>query len=479
MKPEINLYWFRQDLRLTDNPALSAALQQGNVLAIYILDDDSNKAQPIGAASRTWLHHSLLKLNQSLNGMLNLYKGNATDILADLHERFQIKSVYWNRCYEPWRISRDKTLKASFELQAIPVYSFNASLLQEPWTILKADNSPYKVFTPYHRKAIELTTPQSRKPFPLLEQQIKSNVIYDQASSNISELALLPKLAWDKGFYELWDPGEQGAQEAINGFLLSTINDYQQGRDYPAINSISRISPHLHFGEISPRQIIDKLQYLEYDHNIEHYIRELNWREFSYYLLFHWPQIVNENLKPSFNQFPWQNNANHLAKWQQGQTGYPLVDAAMRELWQTGFMHNRMRMLTASFLTKNLLIDWRLGADWFWDCLLDADLASNSASWQWVAGCGTDAAPYFRIFNPITQGEKFDPQGTYTKQYVPELKELPNEYLFKPWLAPKSILEQANIKLGEHYPLPIVDIKTSREQALQAYEVTKRQFQQH
>jgi deoxyribodipyrimidine photo-lyase len=285
---------------------------------------------------------------------------------------------------------------------------------------------------------------------------------------SLTELELLPRIPWYKTIADGWQPGEIGAHGSLNHFLEEGIHSYKEGRDFPAKESVSRLSPHLHFGEISPRQVWSATDRVADDSNSEHFKRELLWREFSYYLLFHWPQLPRKNLKPHFDYFPWQHNKQWLRQWQQGLTGYPLVDAGMRELWQTGFMHNRVRMIVASFLVKNLLIDWRHGSAWFWDCLVDADLASNSASWQWVAGCGTDASPYFRIFNPIIQGEKFDPHGAYTKRFVPELKDLPDKYLFKPWQAPNSILQQAGVKLGENYPVPVVDIKSSRESALSA-----------
>jgi len=469
MKKTVNIVWFEQDLRLSDNPALSAAIEQGNILPIYILDDESAAEQRLGGASRWWLHHSLEALNDSLAGKLNLYQGNAITIIDDLCHRFSINGVYWNRRYEPWRISRDKTIKQKLLSLGIHAESFNGSLVNEPWSILKKDSTPYKIFTPYHRQAsMADSRPATQKPLrlsPLLH--------VDNKAVKLPTLSLLPKIAWDTDFYDCWTPGEAGAGSALDTFLMSGMSQYRDGRDFPALKAVSMLSPHLHFGEISPHQISDALLAIPDNDNREHFKREINWREFSYYLLFHSPTLPSINLKPNFDNFPWENNPEWLTRWQQGLTGYPLVDAGMRELWKTGFMHNRVRMITASFLIKNLLVDWRLGARWFWDCLVDADLASNSASWQWVAGCGTDASPYFRIFNPVTQGEKFDSEGLYTKPHLPELAKLPNKYLFRPWEAPPEILKQANITLGETYPLPIVDIKESRQRALEAYNMTK------
>ncbi len=292
----------------------------------------------------------------------------------------------------------------------------------------------------------------------------------DKLSCTLDSLELLPHTPWDSQFHQHWKPGETGATESLSSFLHQHLNSYKEGRDFPELQSVSKLSPHLHFGEISPKQIMQALSVLPSDSNSEHFKKELYWREFSYYLLFNQPDLPEQNMRQEFNHFPWSNNPDWLKLWQQGRTGNPLIDAGMRELWQTGYMHNRVRMITASFLVKNLMIDWRLGAGWFWNCLVDADLACNSTSWQWVAGCGTDATPYFRIFNPITQGEKFDPDGVYTKRFIPELKELPSQYLFKPWETPEELLEKSHVRLGETYPLPIVDIRESRKKALEAYE---------
>lgn len=465
MKQTLNIVWFRQDLRLNDNPALIAASKQNCILPVYILDDKNADGFALGAASRWWLHHSLRALDSSLHSRLNIYHGDAARIIIELCQRFDIESVHYNRCYEPWRILRDRDIERSLLSQGIHVSSSNGSLVNEPWTVLKKDNTPYQIFTPYYHRAVTinpntsvLTAPGSLELAPA-----------DARRLDLSELSLLPAVPWDAGFYNCWVPGEAGAAKSLNMFLRGGINHYKEARDFPALNAVSRLSPHLHFGEVSPRQLLEALLAVPEDNNIEHFRRQLYWREFSYYLLYHFPDLPNKNLKTSFDHFSWEANPAWLARWQQGATGYPLVDAGMRELRQTGFMHNRLRMVTASFLVKNLLFDWRLGAEWFWDCLVDADLANNSASWQWVAGCGTDAAPYFRIFNPVTQGEKFDPDGVYTRSYVPELKNLPNKYLFRPWDAPAATLAKADIILGESYPLPVVDIKISRQKALDTF----------
>jgi deoxyribodipyrimidine photo-lyase len=286
---------------------------------------------------------------------------------------------------------------------------------------------------------------------------------------SVADLGLLSPLNWQESLAPHWQIGEQGALDRLRRFLAQGLPGYKEQRDFPARPQVSRLSPHLHFGEISPHQVWrEATQAAPGGSDRDHFLSELGWREFSYYLLYHCPTMPEENLQPRFDRFPWQWESPFLAAWQRGQTGIPLVDAGMRELWQTGFMHNRVRMITASFLVKNLLLDWRLGAQWFWDCLVDADLASNSAGWQWVAGCGTDASPYFRIFNPVTQGKKFDPHGEYVRRYVPELAQVPDKYVHCPWEAPDLSLREAGVTLGEHYPRPVVSLKDSREQALAA-----------
>lgn len=470
MNKEISIYWFRQDLRLTDNPALSAAVENGQVIPIYILDDTNAKQFKIGDASRCWLHHSLNSLNQSLDKKLSVYSGDAIKIIQKLIKLYKVKFIYWNRCYEPWQIERDKKIKQWLEKNNIDAQSFNSSLLWEPWEILKADNTPYRVFTPFYRKACASSL-LPRKP---VRKVNSSHFIKDPKNqTSIDDLQLLPTLNWDKKIMQHWQAGEKQALSCLDDFLETKVDDYRKGRDFPAKQSTSRLSPHLHFGEISPHQIWAVVKNIKPNDNNEHFLRELIWREFSYYLIYHFPKLPVENFQKKFDQFPWLKNKKLLSKWQQGQTGYPIIDAGMRELWQTGYMHNRVRMIVASFLVKNLLLHWHHGEAWFWDCLVDADLASNSASWQWVAGSGADAAPYFRIFNPVTQAEKFDPDGEYILKYVPELNGLEKKYLAKPWQAPESNLQQAGIKLGKTYPKPIIDLKISRELALAAFRTLK------
>ena len=459
------IHWFRQDLRLSDNPSLVKAAACGHVLPVYILDDINAEKYRMGGASRWWLHHSLASLNAALGGNLNIYKGDAKTVLQDIVERNDIKAIYWNRCYEPWRMKRDAQIKDSFKAKEIEVESFNGSLLWEPWQVRKDDGTPYRVFTPFYRRGCLRATPP-REPLPKPE---KLQLLRDKSALALNELGLLPHIRWDKQLEPHWKIGEEEAQERLYSFLGSGVANYKLGRNFPAKSNVSRLAPYLHFGEVSPNQAWYAARAQGEDANIDCFCSELGWREFSHHLLHQFPELPHKNLQTKFDKFPWQEDIEALSRWQRGQTGYPIVDAGMRELWQTGYMHNRVRMIVGSFLVKNLLLNWRHGERWFWDCLADADLANNSASWQWVAGCGADAAPYFRIFNPIGQGQKFDPDGTYTRHYVPELKNMPDKYLFCPWQAPEPLLAEAGVALGKTYPMPIVDISQSRALALHAF----------
>jgi len=475
MSPKF-IMWFRNDLRLSDNPALTKALELGEVMPIYIHDEEIDINRKIGGASKWWLHHSLNALNQSLNHHLNFYCGEPLEILQQLCQKHNIAGILWNRRYEPVLIKKDIAIKKFFKAQNILVESFNGALLWEPQEILKSDKTPYKVFTPYYRKGC-LNHSNPRTPLPKPQNL---TVFFDKNNpTTIDDLQLLPTIKWDSKMRKYWEIGETHAYQKMQNFVKNKLANYKIGRDFPAQKNVSELSPHLHFGEISPHQIWHYAQTnyqeklneknLDPQKNLDHFLSELGWREFSYYLLYHFPQLPRENFQPRFNNFQWRYNPQFLERWQKGQTGYPIVDAGMRELWQNGYMHNRVRMIVGSFLVKNLLIDWREGEKWFWDCLVDADLASNCASWQWVAGSGADAAPYFRIFNPILQGEKFDGAGEYTRKFVPELKNLPDKFLFQPWEAPTLVLKSAGVDLGVNYPHPIVKVDESRDLALQAF----------
>ena len=467
--------WFRNDLRLSDNPALDYAAKNGEVMAIYIFDEKVDIDKKLGAASKWWLHHSLESLNKDLNGKLNIYQGDAAKIIKKLHDNYNFTGIYWNRRYEPLLKNQDTAIKKYFHELNVEVKSFNAALLFEPHEVLKDDKTPYKVFTHYYRKGCLQNSKTPRHP---IHQPKNLDLIRDNKfSTDIKSLELIDKIPWHQTMEKTWKIGEKHAQDKLHNFIKNDINNYKIGRDFPSLKKVSQLSPHLHFGEISPHQIwhytIMHYQDKANEKNLDSFLSEIGWREFSYYLLYHFSELAYKNFQPRFDNFPWHHNQKYFLAWQKGLTGYPIVDAGMRELWHTGYMHNRVRMIVGSFLVKNLLIDWRYGEKWFWDCLVDADLASNSASWQWVAGSGADAAPYFRVFNPVLQGEKFDPEGEYTKKYLPQLAKLPAQYLFNPSAAPKEILKAAQIELGKDYPFAIVDIDSSRNKALEAFKKLK------
>ncbi|MEM8916789.1 MAG: deoxyribodipyrimidine photo-lyase, partial [Pseudomonadota bacterium] len=454
------LVWLRQDLRLADNPALYEAAIRGPVLPVYIIDD-TKAVRALGGASKWWLHHSLTALKAALPGLV-LFRGEPIRILRDLAGKSGATAVFWNRCYEPDAIARDTLAKSGLREAGLEVESFNASLLHEPWEVETNQGGPFKVYSPFWRAA--LAKPKvDPLPAPTLQTP-------DGAPSGIevAELGLLPtKPNWAEGWEQMWQPGEVGAKAAFERFLESGLKGYGTLRNRPDLPNVSRLSPHLHFGEISPRQIWSATRMAQENgaprKDGDKFLSEVGWREFSYHLLYHFPTLPTDNWKPTFDAYPWRESRDDLRAWQRGITGYPFVDAGMRELWHTGYMHNRVRMVVASFLVKHLRLHWRHGEDWFWDTLLDADGANNSASWQWVTGSGADAAPYFRIFNPITQGSKFDPDGAYIRKWCPELAKLPDQFLFWPSDAPELVLKEAGVMLGDTYPRPMVDHKAARE----------------
>ena len=475
MKKQIAILWFREDFRLNDNLALNIAASDYEILPIYILDKGSEAKydfyRQIGEASRVWLYHSLDAINNSikkLGGTVSFYKGNVLDILKSLISRHDVKACFYNKQYLPYEMQRDAKIKKELRLIGVECKSFNSSLLFEPSEILKKDNTPFKVFTPFY-KFCKTMAQSPRKPV----QKPKKIHFVNFNEGELDELDLLPKsISWHKETTKGWDITEEGALKKLDLFLQSGIKNYKINRDFPALDGISKLSPYLHFGQISPNQILHYVSHgtnfliEDNEKNIDVFLSEIGWREFGYNLLYNNHTMPKKNLQSKFDKFNWNKGSVDFEKWKKGVTGYPIIDAGMRELWQTGFMHNRVRMIVASFLTKNLLIDWKRGEEWFWDCLFDADLASNTSNWQWVAGSGADAQPYFRIFNPILQGEKFDVNGEYIKKYVPELSNLSIKYIHKPWEAPTEILQQAKVTLGKDYPMPIVDLKFSRNRAL-------------
>jgi deoxyribodipyrimidine photo-lyase len=475
--------WFRRDLRLADNPALQAILDAGHVPIPVYIHDEPDHDWPQGQASAWWLHHSLLALKKSLQQCgsdLLVFQGDPETILARLLQQSRADTLVWNRCYEPAQVKRDTCIMEAFTQQGYHVSSHNAALLREPGEILKKDGMPYRVFTPFWKVLHRLGPARQVIPAAACLPAFDADSL--SGSLPVAALELLPAVNWYQAFPLHWNPGEAGAGEALNDFCEDGLIDYPTARDIPGVSGTSRLSAHLHFGEISPVQIWHHLMQHAAGNSsagiitaTESYLREIAWREFSHQLLHQFPHTTLQPLDTRFAGFPWRSEYQDLlAHWQQGQTGIPIVDAGMRELWSTGFMHNRVRMIVASFLTKNLLIPWQEGARWFWNTLVDADLANNTMGWQWVAGSGADAAPYFRIFNPVLQGEKFDSGGRYVRRWVPELAGLGDRYIHRPWTADPAVLADAGIRLGDEYPRPLVDLQASRKAALAAWDHVKR-----
>jgi deoxyribodipyrimidine photo-lyase len=473
------LLWFRDDLRLSDNPALRAAIDHGPLICLYILDTSPDR-RPLGGAARWWLSRSLTALAEAIaakGAELLILRGDPSKLLPRIVREADVGYVAWNRRYDAAAIELDTSLKATLTDSSIEVESFNANLLNEPWQVTTKADGPFKVFTPYWRAVRERGEPSAPLPTPRQLNKARLPATLRQQTLAISDLELEPTAPdWAGGLREAWTPGEDGARERLGTFLDETIDGYREARDLPDRLSTSRLSPHLRFGEISPRQIWHATKAaLEAGDtpgsaaDVEKFFSEIGWREFSYHLLFHNPGLASVNYDRRFDAMSWEKDEAGLKAWQKGLTGYPIVDAGLRELWQTGWMHNRVRMITASFLIKHLLTDWRVGEAWFWDTLVDADPANNPASWQWVAGSGADAAPYFRVFNPVTQGEKFDPEGAYVRRFIPELAELDDKFIHRPWEAPASMLKQAGIALGRDYPKPVIALDFGRKRALDAF----------
>lgn len=469
------IYWFRNDLRLRDLRGLSAAVATGRpVLACYILDDETPGQWQMGSASRWWLHHSLTALSrdiESAGGQLYLARGRPHNILAQLAEESGADLICCSGQYEPWARRLEEALFTELGSSGIELRRYGGALLWEPDSVTTLAGTPFKVFTPFWRKCRDL--PVALAPdAPIRFARWPGAVA---PSELLAAWALLPdKPDWAHSWQRLWQPGERQARLKLQTFLRKAVSDYDHGRNYPARNVTSRLSAHLHFGEVAPARVYHEARQAALSHpawrsEIDKFLSELGWREFSHHLLYHFPAMPEEAFKGNFSAFPWVGGARELRAWQQGKTGYPIIDAGMRELWQTGYMHNRVRMVVASFLCKHLLVDWRAGQRWFWDTLVDADLANNACGWQWVAGSGADASPYFRIFNPTTQGQKFDKAGEYVRRWVPELAGLPDRYIHQPWVAPRQVLQNAGVEIPAQYPLPIVDHQDARRAALAAY----------
>lgn len=472
--PPVSIVWFRLDLRLADNPALAAAVKRGGpIVPVFIHAPDEERPWSPGGASNWWLHQSLRSLGaslQELGSQLVIRRGPTQMVLQALVNETGARAVFWSRRYEPAVIARDTIVKDALRRDGVEVESFNAALLHEPWTIQNQSGKPFRVFTPFWRHCLTQPAPPAPLPVP---RKIIAPAQWPKMLA-LAALELEPKINWAAGLKTAWQPGEAGAHAHLKRFLQAAHANYGDQRNRPDVIGTSRLSPHLHFGEISPRQIWSALQHHAgvggaTDWRASQFLTEVGWREFAHHLLYHFPQTPQLPLREDFIRFPWRKDAAFLARWQRGGTGYPIVDAGMRELWATGWMHNRVRMIVASFLVKDLLLSWTEGAKWFWDTLVDADLAQNTLGWQWTAGCGADAAPYFRVFNPMSQGEKFDPQGDYVRRWCPELAKLPDTWLHQPWQAPPEILARAGIVLGRDYPEPLVSHAIAREVALEAF----------
>lgn len=467
------ILWFRRDLRLADNPALLDAVAQcERLIPLYIHCPHEASPWQEGGASRWWLHHSLAALDRALHqrgSALIIRSGDSLATLRAIGEEAGARHLFWNRRYEPATTAHDSWLEQALRQEGWQIESHNGALLNEPRQLLKADDTPYRVFTPYWNAARRrsFTAPAGAAPARL------PPLPADMHGIALEQLALLPQIRWDQGLEAQWTPGEAGAQAQLDRFIDTALTDYLVQRDRPDRDGTSLLSPYLHFGEISPLRVAAAVEHALVRRrnegairSAEGYIRQLAWRDFAHQLLFHFPHTTDQPLDSRFEAFPRRRDyTENLIAWQFGDTGIPIVDAGMRQLWHSGWMHNRVRMIVASFLTKNLLIPWQEGARWFWETLVDADLANNTMGWQWVAGCGADAAPYFRIFNPVSQGERFDPHGDYVRRWVPELAALPPKRIHQPWNAPRPPAD---------YPPPLVDLRQSRQRALDAYASIKR-----
>lgn len=467
--------WFRRDLRIEDNPALNHAVREGlAIVPLYIWSPEDYGDWAPGGASKWWLHYALESLREALDEIglkLIIRRGSAEEVLPEVAKEAEASAVFWNRLYDPAIIERDSRIKQQLKDSGLTAESFNGALLNEPHAISNKSGKPFRVFTPYYKHVRQLTWAE---PEPLERAEVRRPTKAPKSDS-IEELGLLPKVRWDKKLEKHWEPTLKGAQDRLRFFHKSIYDNYTDTRNLPGIDGTSKLSPYLHAGQLSPRQVYAEIYETSgASAKLSTFGSELCWREFAYHLLYHFPHLPEKPLMDQFADFPWEPDKEALRRWQQGRTGYPIVDAGMRQLWETGWMHNRVRMVVGSLLVKHLLQPWQDGEAWFWDCLVDADLASNTMGWQWVAGCGADASPYFRVFNPMTQGSKFDEAGDYVREYVPELADLPDKYIHEPWEAPDPILRSAGVKLGDNYPNPIINHREGRQRALDAYETIKK-----
>ncbi|MFO7603644.1 MAG: deoxyribodipyrimidine photo-lyase [Gammaproteobacteria bacterium] len=476
-KPPV-IYWLRRDLRLQDNPALRHALASDHPLMFVYIHEPEDSSDAPGAASRWWLHHSLTALQGQLDKFrqqLYCFAGSALEILPQLTRQTASRQVVCTQCYEPAALALETQLKTRLAAMGVSLDLAPGNYLFSPGTVRNQQGECYKVFTPFYKACLAQGLPTACSGAP---KKIPSYV-YAHPALSIAQLRLLPAIDWTAGLQDRWQPGEAGAWQQWQDFIKQGLSRYKEDRDYPAQDGTSHVSPHLHFGEIAPARLVYELSRVSHKTaaqagQVDAVIRQLVWRDFACHILMRYPHTTTAPFQEKFKHFAWRRSDKKLLRaWQQGQTGYPLIDAGMRELWHTGYMHNRVRMLVASFLTKNALLHWHHGARWFWDTLVDADLAQNSMNWQWVAGCGVDAAPYFRIFNPVSQSQKFDAQGDYIRRWCPELGALPRKFLHAPWTASEVVLQQAGVRLGTDYPRPLLDLMATRERALAMYKALR------
>ena len=469
MSDRIGVHWFRLDLRLNDNPSLDQlARDVDEIIPIYIHDESVE----IGQASKCWLEKSLQSLNndlQKFNCKLLIFKGNPKKIIYDIIKNNKISNFNWNRLYDKQSIKRDKEIKSFLISESVNCNTFNGYLLSEPWEIKNKSGSFFKVFTPFWKANFETLLNKkfffkSVKNYKFYNKDINLNFKNKKIEIN------LPNQIWMKKILSHWSIGEKAAKTKITDFIKNKLYNYGTGRDRPDVELTSKISPHLHFGEISPQRIFSEVINSKIDDiNKKKYLSEIGWRDFSYNLLFHYTEMTERPIQTKFEKFPWLKDKASLKTWCLGKTGVPIVDAGMKELYSMGWMHNRVRMIVGSFLTKNLLLHWKEGERWFFDTLVDADIGSNSAGWQWISGSGADASPYFRIFNPVLQGKKFDPKGNYVKKFIPALKKIPEKYIHSPWEMSIDEQEKYDFILGRDYPKPIVDLSDTRKRALAAF----------
>ncbi len=484
MNGKTTLLWYRNDLRVQDNQALDwATRNSGRLIPFFIFHEHTDA---LGGASKWWLHHAIGSLAKSLRAagsQLSLFKGRPLDVITSLCDAYEITAIVWNREYEPFTIARDTQIKAYLEKRGIAVHAFPGNVLKEPWRETKKDGTPYRVFTPFWKSlkpeleiSKPLPAPSGFPPFPSPVPGVGGGEI------SLDSAGLLPRVSWDDQLYTQWpEVSEDGVHRRLHDLIKAkTYVHYEEQRNFPAVEGTTFLSPFLRWGLITPQRLWWELERVAEAKSecVEPLLRQLGWRDFAHALLFHFPHSITEPLNKSFEAFAWREAEegealSHLKAWQRGITGYPIVDAGMRQLWATGWMHNRVRMIVGSFLVKHLLIHWRHGFEWFWETLVDADLANNTMGWQWIAGCGADAAPYFRIFNPMTQGEKFDPDGAYVSRWVPELKNLSTKYIHRPWEAPDAVLRSAGVTLGKEYPWPVVSHEEGRKRALRTYEMMR------